>query len=96
MTLKQPPRPDVLRDALGATVARDPELQTRLTKIMSTILDDVERTLKIGDPRDRAALVRAIVPNLLRTASESRADDEDERAAYERMKALLRGDPTSK
>lgn len=85
-------------DPIGAVaaqvVAENPELRGRLTKLVNALIADAEHTVKYGTTTERAALMKTIVPSLLRSmqSAESDALDEDRRRAYERMMAMSRGE----
>lgn len=75
-------------------VASDPDLRAELQGLVKALIRDAKHTVKYGTATERQALMKAIVPNLLRSmqSADAEAADEERRAAYDRMLAGLRGD----
>ena len=88
MPAKPNPRPDALRDL---TPALDAQTRARLNAVVNHVLDDVERRLLIGDPGEVKLLLSAIMPGLLRQATNVKGDDGDLRAEFENVMAAVRG-----
>lgn len=85
---------DPIRDVAAAIVANDPQIRQRMKKIVNSLLDDAERTIAIGDPRDKAQLMKQVMPALLRSmqGADANASEAAEKVAYDRMLAALRGE----
>ena len=78
----------------AAVVAQDPALQNELKGLVADIVGNMRHTMRHGDPAAKAALSKAVVPQLLAAISkvEKSAAVEEQRAAYERLLAGIRGD----
>ena len=76
-----------LRELAAVALADNAELKARVARIVDLMLDDVERTFRIGDAKDKAIYARQIVPTLLRSMSEADAagGDVEMRASFERV-----------
>lgn len=83
-----------LGEIAATVVAADPELRASVSKLVRRLVREAERTLDFGSPADRAALMKAVVPTMLRSIQSADADAGDRALtdAYERMMAELRGD----
>lgn len=85
---------DPIADVAAAVVADDPALRQRVQGLVSALLADAEHTVQWGSPADRAALMKSIVPNLLRSMQTAGADAHEQamREAYERIQQTMRGE----
>lgn len=93
----RPTRPDgnnSLGEMAALAIADNPDLKQQLTRIVSMMLTDVERTFLIGDPKAKAVYVRQVVPTLIRSMAEAdvASGDLELRASFERVMAAVRGD----
>lgn len=81
-------------DLAAAVVAQDPQLQNELKNLVTDIVGNMRYTMRHGDPAAKAALSKAVIPQLLSAISKVERDGarDEERAAYERMMAAIRGD----
>ena len=81
-------------DLAAAVVAQDPQLQNELKGLVADIVGNMRYTMRHGDPASKAALSKAIVPQLLSAINkvEKSAAVEEQREAYERLLAGIRGD----
>lgn len=86
---------DPLRDAAAAVLAADPDLYARTSRLIDALLRDAETTIRFGAPAERAALMKSMIPGLIRGMqnASSAAADTSEREAVERLYAEMRGDP---
>lgn len=87
-------RADPIGDVAAQIVADDPRIRERMTKIVDALLDDAETTIKLGSPTERAALMKQVIPALLRSmqGADANASEAAEAQAYERMMQTLRGE----
>lgn len=85
---------DPLRDAAAAVLASDPALYERTARLLGALLSDAEMTVKFGSPLERAALMKSMVPGLIRgmQSASGAAADSSEREVVERLYAAMRGD----
>jgi hypothetical protein len=83
-----------MREVMAQVISDNPQLRERLTRIIDLMLDDMERTVRYGDPKDRMLLARQIIPGLLRSMQDkqSGAASEQLRAEFERVMAAVRGE----
>lgn len=81
-------------DLAAAVVAQDPALQNELKGLVQDMVGHMRHTMRHGDPASKTAMAKAIVPQLLTAISkvEKSAAVEEQRAAYDRMLASIRGD----
>lgn len=90
-----PDRPDSsLASLTAAAVASDPELQTRVKRMVNRIVSQVEFTLNYGTSGDKNALMKAVVPAMMKSLG-AVEDDQGERAkqaAYDRLMFGIVGD----
>lgn len=87
------PKPsEPLGDIAAQVLADNPELAARAKQIVGALLSDVERTIRTGDQAQKAPLVRAILPALLRSMQSGEADKDDAlKAAFDRVMGAVRG-----
>lgn len=85
---------DPVNAAVASLVASDDDLQNRLRRIVNAALADAEYVLRYGSPQERAAIMKSMVPAMMRSLSavEDKGADDGEEAAYERMMSALRGE----
>ena len=88
-------RPDTSLAALSAAaVASDPALQARVKRMVTKIVAQVEFTLQFGTSQDKNALMKAVVPAMMKSLA-AVEDDQGEQAkaeAYERLREAVGGD----
>lgn len=86
---------DVSLAAITAgAVANDPELQARVKRMVNKIVTQVEFTLQFGTSADKNALMKAVVPAMMKSLG-SVEDDQGERSkadAYGRLRVAVGGD----
>lgn len=88
----RPAPTDALRDITAQVVADNPDIADRAKRIISSLLIDVERTIRAGDPREKAVYVKAILPGLLRAMQDNeRDDDQSLQEAFTRVMAAVKG-----
>lgn len=82
-----------IADVAAHVVAADPDLRNRVGKLVKRLIIEAEHTLDFGTPTDRAALMKAVVPTMLRSIQNADADagDAAKAAAYDRILAEMRG-----
>lgn len=82
-----------IADVAAHVVAGDPELRRRVGKLVKRLIAEAEHTLDFGTPTDRAALMKAVVPTMLRSiqSAEGDAGDAARAAAYARIMEQMRG-----
>ena len=85
---------DPIAAVAARVVADDPALRARMQRLVNAMLDDAEYTMRFGSPNERAALMRSVVPALLRSMQGADADATAaaQQAAYERMMRQMRGE----
>lgn len=76
-------------------VAADPRLQKRVRRMVDLIVDRVEYTMDFGSGQDKAALMKSVIPAMIRSMTAVEGDQQQKRAqeAYARMRERLGGDP---
>jgi len=85
-------------DLAAAVVAQDDEIRDDLKGLVRDMIRHMRHTMRHGDPASKIALSKQIIPQLLTAINKVDADEgeKEEKAAYERMMAALRGDvPTA-
>jgi len=87
-------RADPIGDVAAQIVANDPQIKARMQKIVNALLDDAEHVIRMGTPQARQNLFRSVVPALMRSmqSADANASEADEKKAWERMKAQMRGE----
>lgn len=83
-----------LADLAAGVVADSAPIKNELALLVQEIIAYQRMTMKVGSPADKLALVKAVLPQMLgamNTVAQSEAEAE-ERAAYDRMRAMLRGE----
>ena len=81
-------------DLAAAVVAQDDEIRDDLKGLVRDMIRHMRHTMRHGDPASKIALSKQIIPQLLTAINKVDADEgeKEEKAAYERMMAALRGD----
>lgn len=92
-----PPRPtngNPLAEVAASIVAGDPELRKRVQRLVKRLVAEAEHTLEWGSAADKSALMKAVVPTMLRSIQNADADASDQAMAdaYQRMLSSMRGD----
>ena len=88
-------RPDTSLAAIAATaVASDPQLQARVKRMVNQIVTQVEYTLGFGTSQDKNALMKAVVPAMMKSLGhvEDEQGEAAKQAAYERLREAVGGD----
>ena len=81
-----------VQDAIAEVATTDPEISTRVRRLVNAALDDMEWILKYGTPPQRISLTRTLVPVMMRAMTAAQAEGGESREAFDRMMAELRGD----
>lgn len=83
-----------IAEVAAQVVASDEQLRRRVSKLVKRLVIEAEHTLDFGTPSDKAALMKAIVPTMLRSIQSADADANSaaKRASYERILSQMRGD----
>jgi len=81
-------------DLAAAVVAQDDEVRDSLKGLVNDMIRHMRYTMRHGDPGQKTALSKQIIPQLLTAINKVDADDgeKEEKAAYDRMMAALRGE----
>jgi hypothetical protein len=81
-------------DLAAAVVAADDDLRDDLKKLVADMIRHMRWTMRHGEPSAKTQLSKQIMPQLLKAINKVDTDEseKEERAAYERMMAALRGD----
>ena len=81
-------------DLAAAVVAADDGLRDDLKKLVADMIRHMRWTMRHGEPSAKTQLSKQIMPQLLKAINKVDSDEseKEERAAYERMMAALRGD----
>lgn len=84
-----------LAQTAAAVVASDPVLKNELSLLVQDIVKFQRYTMKFGSSQDKLALVKAILPQMLGAMNTVAQNEEAaaERAAYDRIRAMMRGEP---
>lgn len=78
----------------AGVVADSKEIKEELSGLIQDIIKHQRMVMRVGSPSDKLALTKAILPQMLQ-AMNTVAQDEaaaEEQAAYDRMRAALRGE----
>lgn len=83
-----------LNEVAAKVVAESPQLRARMDRIVEALISDMELTIRIGSPAERAMLMKNVVPHLLRGMQGGGASAEDIalREAYDRVMSAVRGE----
>ena len=88
---RPPSRVDALNSVISSTLNDD--LRAEAHSIVRALLADARRTIAIGDRRDKDALMRVVLPSLLKAATtEQNEADRELIDAMDRMTKALRGE----
>lgn len=81
-------------DLAAAVVAQDDGIRDDLKGLVRDMIRHMRHTMRHGDPASKIALSKQIIPQLLTAINKVDADEseKEEKAAYDRMMAALRGD----
>jgi hypothetical protein len=83
-----------LQEIINSQVQSDPILRERISKLINRVISYAEYAMEWGDDTTKTALMRAIVPSMIRSM-ESVQDDESrqrDREVHNRIMAGLRGE----
>lgn len=82
-----------LNDIAAQIIADNPEIRSRVEGMFNSLLDIAEHTIKFGTPSDRVALMKTMVPSMMRSmqAASQTGAERERQAAYERLKESMRG-----
>lgn len=94
MTINSNQRNVAVAAAAAAIVAEDRELKDQLSGLIRDIVKHQRIVMRAGSSAEKAALVKAILPQMLNAMNTVSQNEQEatERAAYERMQAVMRGD----
>lgn len=83
-----------LNELAAAVVASDPELRNELRTMVKELIGIMRYQIRHGDDSTKVALAKSMVPQLLKSMQNVDRDEQeqDKRAAYERILAGVRGD----
>jgi len=70
----------------------DTELEARVRKIVNQSIRDYEWVMEFGSERERIALMKSTLPNLIRALNQrdEQARNEEQAAAYQRLREAFR------
>ena len=79
---------------LATGALQDDALRKRTQSVFDQALRQAEGMLRMGSDTQKSAIVKAIVPQLMRALQDEAAEEElaAQHAAYERLRVALRGD----
>lgn len=83
-----------LAAAAAAVVSEDPQLKKELSSLIGDMVKHQRYVMRYGAPADKLSLTKSILPQMLaamNTVAQSESEAE-EREAYDRMRAELRGE----
>lgn len=85
---------DPLGEVAAAVLADNPDLRNRVTKLVERLLSHAEKTMRFGSEGEKNALMKQVVPGLLRSlkSADVNAGEAEQAAAYERMQRYSRGE----
>ncbi len=85
---------DTFGSLAGNALAGDDALRAKTQGVFNKALRHAEYTLNFGSESEKSALMKAIVPQMMRALQDEAADAAAaaQRAAYDRMRAVMRGD----
>lgn len=59
---------------LRSALAQDDALRAKANRIVGLVIDEVERTMRYGDPPTKAALMKSTIPSLLAALKPEESD----------------------
>lgn len=79
-----------------AVIADDSHLKSEMNQLVREIIAHQRLIMRVGSPADKTALVKAVLPQMLSAMSTVAQEEQEaeERAAYDRLRADLRGETT--
>jgi hypothetical protein len=85
---------DTLSRLAGTALAADSNLRDHTRKMFDQALQHARYILDFGTDSERSSLIKAIVPQMMRSLQDEAADVEAkaQRDAYNRMRAAMRGE----
>ena len=85
---------DTLGGLTAGALAADPKLRDQTRKMSDQALMRAQYILDFGTDTERSSLIKAIVPQMMRSLQDEAADANAaaQRAAYNRMRAWCRGE----
>jgi hypothetical protein len=85
---------DALTNLASAALANDDKLRASTQAIFGKALSRAEYILNFGTDGERSSLIKAIVPQMMRSLQDEAADEraKAQRDAYDRMRAAMRGE----
>jgi hypothetical protein len=85
---------DTFGSLAGSALAGDDALRRKTQSVFGKALKHAQYTLDFGTESEKSALMKAIVPQMMRALQDEAADAAAaaQRAAYDRMRATMRGD----
>ena len=89
-----PAREDPIAAVAAQVVAGDPALRNRFRKLIDRLLEDAERTVELGKPQDRLALMKSVIPQMMRsmTGADANAGEQELRDRFDQMMREMRGE----
>jgi hypothetical protein len=94
MATKKAQGADALTKLASTALAADDQLRSQTQDIFGKALKRAEYILKFGTDGERSSLIKAIVPQMMRSLQDEAADERAraQRDAYERMRKAMRGE----
>lgn len=85
---------DPLGQVAAEVLADNPQLRNRVTRLVERLLIHAEKTMRFGSEAEKNALMKQVVPGLLRSlkSADVNADEATQAEAYDRIRAYARGD----
>lgn len=87
-------RNQAISEMAQAVIAGNQELKTELASLITDLVKHQRKVMKHGTPQEKSMLVKAVLPQMLAAmGSVAQTEQEaEERAAYDTMRAVLRGE----
>jgi hypothetical protein len=85
---------DTISQLASTALAADSKLKDQTRKMFGQALQRAQYILDFGTDTERSSLIKAIVPQMMRSLQDEQADVEAkaQREAYDRMRAVMRGE----
>ena len=80
---------DLLPTLLGDSAALRERLEARFSDLIDAVFDELEETLAVGSAKDRADVLKMILPLIVRVKKENETTGEDVEAARTELQNVL-------
>lgn len=87
-------RLDPISAAAAQVIASDVELRNEFRDLIKALLADAWRIVELGKPADRIALMKTVIPQMMRsmTGADANAGEAAIKATFEKLMREMRGE----